>query len=263
MPFIEVQNTRLHYQIDGKEDAPVLVLSNSLGTDMGMWDAQLSSLTAHFRVVRYDTRGHGQSDVSLPGDNEGYTIDQLGQDIVSLLDKLDIQRAHFCGLSMGGMTGIWLGIHAPERLNKLVLCNTAAKIGTPELWNARIDTVLHKGMSAITNAVIERWFTPRFQEHFPQKIAPITQMLLSSPIAGYNAACAAVRDMDQRADLNKITVPTLVIAGTHDTATPAADGRYAADHIPNARYVELDAAHLSNIEAEEPFTAELLNFLLN
>lgn len=257
MPFIQTDGVSLHYQLEGRDDAPCLVLSNSLGTDLGMWAPQMPALLGHFRVLRYDTRGHGQSAVT-PGP---YSIAQLGGDVIALLDHLGIGTAHFCGLSMGGMTGMWLGAKRPERIGRLVLCNTAARIGTHELWNARIDKVNSEGMAAIVPAVIDRWFTPAFQQRAPQTVEMVRGMLLRMSPAGYTACCAAVRDMDQRDDLSGIRAPTLVIAGTQDQATPREDGKFVADKIPGARYVELDAAHLSNFEQADAFTENLTGFL--
>lgn len=257
MPFIDADNGRIHYQLDGNDRALVLVLSNSLGTDLGMWNPQMQPFAERFRVLRYDSRGHGQSAVT-PGP---YTIDELAGDVIALLDKLSIERAHFCGLSMGGMVGMWLGANAGERVDKLVLCNTAALIGPPELWNARIENVRKGGMKAIAAAVLERWFTPAFRERAPQAIEPVRRTLVATPAEGYVACCAAVRDMDQRDSLSRIRSPTLVIAGAHDAATPPADGRFIAERIQGARSVELAAAHLSNIEVPERFTAEVMSFL--
>jgi len=264
MPFIEANGARIYYRFDGQEGAlpasaapGVLVLSNSLGTDGGMWDPQMPDFTKRFRVLRYDTRGHGQSAVT-PGP---YSIDQLARDVIGLLDGLALKRVNFCGLSMGGMVGIWLGANAPERIDKLVLCNTAALIGPPQLWNARIENVRKGGMEAIAPAVIERWFTPAFRARAPEAVEPVRRMLIATPPEGYSAACAAVRDMDQRDALARIRAPTLVIAGTQDAATPPEDGRFIAEKVKDARYVELNAAHLSNIEARERFTTEVMGFL--
>lgn len=258
MPHLACQDgVELHYRVDGDDGAPVLVLSNSLGTDLNMWKPQMRALTRHFRVLRYDTRGHGLS--GLPP--APYDVGRLGQDVLALLDGLGISRAHFCGLSMGGMTGMWLGVHAPERIMRLALCNTAAKIGTPEIWNARIAAVEKGGMAAIQPGVIQRWFTEGFAAAQPEAVAPIAAMLLATAPEGYAAACGAVRDMDQRQAIAAIRAPTLVIAGTHDLATSAAEGRAVAEAIPHAKYVELPAAHLSNIEAAQAFTDALLDFL--
>lgn len=258
MPHLACQDgVELHYRFDGDEAAPVLVLSNSLGTDLNMWQPQMRALVQQFRVMRYDTRGHGLSGLSPAP----YAVDRLGKDVLVLLDGLGIKRAHFCGLSMGGMTGMWLGVHAPERIDHLVLCNTAAKIGTPEIWNARIAAVEKGGMAAIQPGVIQRWFTEDFATRHPEAVAPIAAMLLATAPEGYTAACGAVRDMDQRQAIAAIRAPTLVIAGAHDMATSAAEGRAVADTIPNARYVEFPAAHLSNIESAPAFTGALVNFL--
>jgi 3-oxoadipate enol-lactonase len=257
MPFLPRPDGPLHYDISGSDNAPWLILSNSLGTTLEMWQPQLPELLRHFRVLRYDTRGHGSSAVP-PGP---YRIEQLGEDVIALMDGLGIARAHFCGLSMGGMIGIWLGVHRPARLERLVLCNTAALIGPREVWDARIAKVNAEGMAAIVPAVIDRWFTPGFTARAPQQVDIVRHMLLATDQAGYAANCAAVRDMDQRATVASIKVPTLVIAGTHDKSTPAADGKWLADQIAGARYVELDAAHLSNWEQAERFTQELVNFL--
>jgi 3-oxoadipate enol-lactonase len=257
MSTMNSNGLRLRYELEGREDAPVLALSNSLGTDLGMWGPQMPALLERFRVLRYDTRGHGESEVT-PGP---YSIAQLGADVIALLDHLQIARAHFCGLSMGGMIGMWLGTHHGARIERLVLCNTAAKIGSPEVWNTRIDTVNAQGMAAIVPGVIDRWFTADFQQRAPGQIEVVRAMLLRTSPQGYTANCAAVRDMDQREEIAAINVPTLVIGGSHDLATPPQDSRQAAERIAGARYVELDAAHLSNWERPVEFTRELIGFL--
>jgi len=257
MAFIEVDGARIQYRFDGPAEAPVLVLANSLGTDLSMWEVQLPSFAQSFRVLRYDSRGHGQSAVT-PGP---YTIERLAGDVIGLLDGLEIRRAHVCGLSLGGMIGMWLGAHAPERVERLALCNTAAYIGPPELWNTRIDAVRQGGMQAIAAAVIERWFTPSFREHSPEAVERVRQTLLAAPPDGYIACCAAVRDMDQRDTVSLIRAPTLVIAGSQDMATPPTDGRFLSERIQGAQYVELEAAHLSNIEAADRFTETVRSFL--
>jgi 3-oxoadipate enol-lactonase len=258
MPFAELRDLRLHYELSGRSDAPVLVLSNPLGTNLSMWDAQMPGFNEHFRVLRYDTRGFGQSSVT-PGP---YKIDQLARDLLSLLDSLRIDRVHFCGLSMGGSTGMWLGINAGKRLNKLVLCNTSAKIGTPEVWNPRMEAVRKNGMKAISDGVISRWFTESFRTSSPKPVAATREMLENADPEGYVANCAAIRDFDAREAIANIKLPTLVVAGAHDPSTTAAEGRFIAEKIPGARYVELDAAHLSNIERPDRFTPEVIDFLV-
>jgi 3-oxoadipate enol-lactonase len=257
MAFIEVKGGRLHYQLDGPEGAPVIVLSNSLGTNMAMWEPQMALLTRQFRVLRYDTRGHGLSSVT-PGP---YTIAGLGRDVTGLLDSLVIERAHFCGLSMGGMIGQWLGIHARHRLDRLVLCNTAARISTVDAWNTRISMVRQGGMEAIVSAILQRWFTTDFIERAPSAIESMRQMLLGTSAQGYVACCEALRDADLIADATRTKARTLVIAGAHDPATPPEQGRFLAARISGAGYLELPASHLSNIEAAEAFTAALVDFL--
>lgn len=258
MLFAQTEDARIHYDLAGPANSPVLVLSNSLGTDFSMWDSQTPAFQKSFRVLRYDTRGHGQSDVT-PGP---YTIELLGRDVLLLVDTLHLDCVHFCGLSMGGMIGMWLAINAPNRLHKLVLCNTAAKIGTPEVWGARIDAVTKGGMKSISPGVIERWFTAPFRAKSPQVIAATQRMIESTNPKGYIANCAAVRDFDAREQVGGIRVPTLVICGTHDPATTPADARFLADRIPGARIAELNAAHLSNIEDSERFNPEVSSFLL-
>lgn len=262
MPFMQTGSGKLHYVLDASPDhpdAPVLVLSNSLGTTLDMWLPQMAALLEHFRVLRYDTRGHGQSEVT-PGP---YTISQLGGDVLALMDHLHLHRAHFCGLSMGGMTGMWLGIHAPDRIDRLALCNTSAAIGLPEVWNSRIAKVRQEGMSSIVDTVLDRWLTPDFLAHAPAQVERVRRMLESTSVEGYVANCAAVRDMNQRADIARIVAPTLVIAGRHDKSTPPEHGELIARAIPGARYVLLNAAHLSNWEVAQAFTQSLLDFMRN
>ncbi len=257
MPFVEAGDLRMHYALTGVPNAPVVVLSNSLGTNFSMWDSQLPALDKNFRVLRYDTRGHGQTAVT----SGPYTIEQLARDVLRLLDALRIERVHFCGLSLGGVTGMWLARHAAERLGKLVLCNTAAKIGTTEAWNTRIENVRKGGMKTVAAGVAERWFTPEFRAGSPEVVASAQRMIENSPSEGYMACCAAIRDTDERATISAIRVPTLVITGAKDPATPPADGRFLAERIPGAQCAELAAAHLSNVEAPEQFTATLIRFL--
>lgn len=260
MPVVQLADGALNYQLEGPAGAPVLVLSNSLGTDLHMWDAQMPAFTQHFRVLRYDTRGHGHSLVS----DGFYSIEQNGRDVLALLDALDIAKAHFCGLSMGGLIGQWLAINAGERLDKLVLCNTAAKIASPEVWNPRIDSVLRDGqaaMQALRDASIARWFTAGFAAAEPARVEAVVAMLAQTSSRGYAANCAAVRDADYREQLESIRTPTLIVAGSADPVTTVADGRFMAERIPGARLLELPAAHLSNVEAGEAFTQPVLDFL--
>ena len=257
MTYTEIGGARFHYRLDGPADAPVVVFSNSLGANIAMWDAQIPTLTQKFRVLRFDARGHGESDVTTGP----YTIEALAGDVIGLLDALKISAAHYCGLSVGGLIGGWLGAHAPQRFKSLTLCNTAARIGTTDGWNTRISAVREGGMAAIANGVISRWFTEDFAKREPRAVEATRQMLLHTPPDGYVATCAAIRDEDLREQISRVSLPTLVISGAKDAATTAADGQFIAGKIPAAKYVELNAAHLSNIEAADPFTKALLKFL--
>ncbi|MEA5671023.1 3-oxoadipate enol-lactonase [Pseudomonas sp. MH2] len=261
MAHLQLADGVLNYQLEGPEHAPVLVLSNSLGTNLHMWDSQMPLWTEHFRVLRYDTRGHGDSLVT-----EGpYSIEQLGRDVLALLDALQIARAHFCGLSMGGLIGQWLGINAGERLQRLVVCNTAAKIGSPENWNPRIEMVLRDGaeaMRGLRDASIERWFTPAWSSEHADQVKRITDMLATTSPQGYAANCGAVRDADFRDQLGVISAPLLVISGEADAVTPPSGGLYIQEHVAGAEYTGFLAAHLSNVEVGEPFSRRVLDFLL-
>jgi 3-oxoadipate enol-lactonase len=257
MPVASLPEAEIHYEFDGPEQAPVLMFSNSLGTTFRMWDSQVAAFSQHFRLLRYDTRGFGDSVVTAGP----YSIPQLSRDIVRLLDLLALDRVHFCGLSMGGMTGIFLGAHAPNRFHKIVACNTAARFGTPETWNARIQAVRDGGMKAVASAVIERWFTPGFRSAHPEETAAALAMLESAHPDGYIANCVAVRDMDLRDSLTDVQVPTLVLAGLYDPVATPDDGRFLASRIPNAHYTEVFAAHLSNIEARNDFNRTVIEFL--
>lgn len=253
-----LDNTRLHYRSDGERSNPCLVLSNSLGTDLSMWDAQVKALAADFFVVRYDTRGHGQS----ASGSAPFGIERLGQDVVALLDHLDVARAAFCGISMGGLTGQWLGIHQPQRLSKLVLANTAARIGSADAWLARAALVRRDGMAAVANGAAARWFTPSFIEREADTVACMLAILREQDAGGYAACCEALAQADLRATVGAITVPTLIIAGEHDPVTTVDDAHWLQQQIAGARLVSVAASHLSNVEAPQAFTAHLHAFLL-
>ncbi|MBF6990272.1 3-oxoadipate enol-lactonase [Cupriavidus sp. IK-TO18] len=257
MPYLDHAGARLFYTVDGPEAAPAIIFSNSLGTDHTMWEPQAAALAGRFRVVRYDTRGHGRS--TAPGD--AFTVEQLGQDVIAILDALGIGQAVFCGLSMGGLTGMWLGIHAPERFSRIVLANTAAKIGNAEGWNTRIDTVLRDGMSVMVAPSVERWFTPGFAATADRALDGLRSVLAGLDPRGYAASCAAVRDADFRETVPSIPVPVLVVAGSQDPSTTAQEGRALADAIPGARFIELPAAHISSFEQPGRFTAALIDFV--
>lgn len=251
MPIARLDLIDLHYTLDGPPGAPVLVLAHGLGLALGMWDAQMPVLTAPFRVLRYDARGHGASSVPTGPSS----IEDLGRDVVALLDHLHIERVHFCGLSLGGMTAMWLGVHAPERIASLVLANTAPQVGTREMWDARMATVNAHGMTAISDAAIARWFAPQFIARSASTVSRLKSMFERTPAAGYVSCCAANRDADLRGAIARIGAPTLVVSGTHDAATPPADGQGMANTIFRSGYVELPTAHLSNLEMPEVFGA--------
>lgn len=258
MPIMTSNDASIHYTIDGDAKAPVLLLSNSLGTSLAMWEPQMATLIRHFRVLRYDTRGHGQSSVA-PGP---YSIEMLGGDAIRLLDHLGIARAHVCGLSMGGITAMWLAIHHPQRIDRLVLSNTAACIGPPDNWNKRVAAVQQHGVASIAAAVVTRWLTPEYAQAHPHQVAHLVAMLGATDAQGYAANCIAVRDSDLRAEVARIAAPTLVITGSGDLATPPADGRFLHEQIRGSRYVEFDAAHLSNQQQPDRFNAAVCDFLL-
>ncbi len=257
MPFIDLPDHRIHYAVSGSKTAPALILSNSLGTNFSMWDLQLPEFEKYFYVLRYDTRGHGDSAVS-PGP---YTFEQLGGDVVHLLDALKIERAFFCGLSMGGMTGLWLGLQTPKRFSKLIVASTSARFGNADGWNTRIATVRAQGMQAVAASVVERWFTPEFRAREPERVRATQKMLEMSPPEGYVACCAALRDSDMRESLASLNIPTLVISGASDPVAPPGDGKFLAESVPGAKYAELRGAHLVNIEAASGFTSSVVTFL--
>lgn len=257
MSLITIDNEPFNYSRAGAPDAPVLILSNSLGASNVMWKRQLKALSQDFNVVTYDTRGHGQS-VKTTGP---YTVAQLGQDVLNLMDKLGISRAAFCGISMGGMIGQWLGVHASDRLAKLVLCNTAAKIGTSEAWLTRAAQVRENGMGPIADTTPSRWFTQRYMDSGDTFITELLDGLRGTDAEGYAACCEALAHADFREQLQQIQTPTLVIGGQHDPVTTTDDAEVLAQGIPGAIVNNLDASHLSNVEASDAFNEAVLRFL--
>ncbi len=259
MPDIKVDDgCIIHAELEGSERAPVLMLSNSLGTNLHMWDEQTGPLTRHFRLVRYDRRGHGKS--SAP--KGPYTMERLGRDVLGVLDGLGIQKINWCGLSMGGMVGMWLGANAGNRVDKLILSNTSAHFPDPTVWDARIKMVRDVGLAGIVDANMERWFTKGFRERSSQTMAKMREMFVATAIEGYIGCGEAIRDMDHRPLLPRITTPTLVIAGRHDPATTLEAGEYIKDHVPGARIAVLEAAHISNLEQPQAYAETMLGFLL-
>lgn len=259
MPMIAINGTRLHYRFDGRQDAPVIMLSNSLAADMSMWDPQVPALVdAGFRVLRYDSRGHGQSAVP-----EGpYTMEQLAADAVALLDATGLDRVAFMGCSKGGMVGQMLASRYPERLKELVLTATAAHLPPAELWNDRIAAVRQGGMAAVADATIDRWFTAVGQARLADQVARVKSALLHTPVEGFCGCCAAIRDMDQRGSLPSIGVPTLILVGEHDPGTPVAAAEFMHQRIKGSMLSVLpDCAHFSHVEQVDAFNAQCLSFL--
>ncbi len=257
MPVIESNGCPIHVEVEGPEGAPVLIMSNSLGTTLHMWDGQAGPFTKHFRLVRFDRRGHGKS--GLP--KGPYSMEMLGRDVLAIMDALGVKKANWCGLSMGGMEGMWLGANAPERFERMVLSNTSSYFADKQGWNDRLALVREKGVPAFAAPNMERWFTKGFRERDPQAIAAMQAMFAATPLEGYLACGEAVRDMDHRDLLPRVKVPTLVIIGRHDPATTPDAGEYVRTHIPGAEHFMIDAAHISNIEQPEQFNGAVLGFL--
>jgi 3-oxoadipate enol-lactonase len=247
----------VHHLLEGPEEAPVLVLSNSLGTTLGKWDEQAPALNERFCLLRYDHRGHGGSPVP-PGP---YKIEDLGRDVLAFLDRLGVERFSFCGLSIGGMVGMWLAGEAPERVERLVLCCTSARFA-PGTFDSRARTVRAEGVSAIADAVVERWITPALHTSRPDVVEWARRMLLDTPAEGYAGCCEAIRDADLSGRLGAIFAPTLVIAGAEDPAAPPDQAESVRDSIPGASLEVIpDAAHLANIERPEAVKQAILDHL--
>lgn len=258
MPFAKLGNSRLFYRLEGNEPKPVLVLSHSIGTDHAMWDPQMPDLLPYFRVLRYDTRGHGASDAP----SGEYSVAQLGLDVLALLDSLGISRFYFCGLSLGGAIGQWLAAHAPDRLTKLILANTSPQFGLRPNWETRIATVEKHGMAGIVEMAMQRFFSANFLQRSNPYADTIKSVFLGTDPEGYIGCCAALRDTNHIDLLREIQVPTLIIVGDQDVSTPwSGHGEILAREIAGSKVVRLPAAHLSNIERPRSFTAALMEFL--
>jgi 3-oxoadipate enol-lactonase / 4-carboxymuconolactone decarboxylase len=258
MPFATANNTRIFYRLEGNDGLPVLVLSHSIGTDHALWEPQIQNLIPNFQILRYDTRGHGASDVP---DGE-YSVDQLGHDVLGLVDTLNISKFAFCGLSMGGAVGQWLAVNSPERLTALILANTSPRFATPDHWNSRIAAVKNGGMAAISDVVMQRFFSHESLAGSHPFVGGTRSVFLGTDPVGYTNCCAALREFDFTAKLQQIKVPALVIVGDHDASTPlVGNGEILARDIPDATLVRLPTAHLSNLEAPRSFNAALFAFL--
>jgi 3-oxoadipate enol-lactonase len=257
MPVIQSDGCAINVQVEGPEGAPVLMLSNSLGTNMSMWEPQAPAFAQHFRLVRFDRRGHGKSGVP----KGPYTMEMLGRDAVAVMDGLGLKTVSWCGLSMGGMEGQWLGANAANRIDKLILSNTSSYYPDKTAWDDRIKIVREKGLGALVGPNMERWFTKEFRERAPDKLEWMSKMFLATDAEGFLGCGMAVRDMDHRALLPKIKAPTLVIIGRHDPATTPEAGEYIRSNIPGATVAMLDAAHISNVEQPQAYTDTVLGFL--
>ena len=259
MPFIQAGGIRHYYKLEGQDDKPVVVFSHSLGCDHSLWDAQAAALMPHFRVLRYDTRGHGATDAPA-GD---YRIEMLAEDALAIVDALGIREFAFCGLSLGGMIGQWLGANAGNRVTALILANTSSRFPDPTLMEARRRAVLEQGTAGIADTVMSRFFTAESLATNSSAVANIRRVLLGTSSAGYAGCCAAVRDMDQSSLLVKIRARTLIVVGERDVSTPwSGHGEVLAAGIAGARVARFDTAHLSNLEKPRSFNAAMLDFLL-
>lgn len=250
---------RIAYRLDGQSDKPVLVLANSIATTMSMWDSQIQDLSKHFRILRYDFRGHGSSDYT----GGAYSLDRLGQDVIELLDELNISQVHFCGLSLGGMVGQWLGIHYPERINRLILSNTSSSLGPAEQWNSLIDSALQaENLEKFADMFMKNWFPAHMLEPENKIVSSFRTMVLATHPQGLAGCWAAVRDMDMRRTIALINSPTLVIAGQKDTVTLPDHSELINATIPDSKLVILPVVHLSNVERPSDFQSTILDFLL-
>tara|TARA_B100001123_G_scaffold443673_1_gene590306 strand:+ start:8156 stop:8941 length:786 start_codon:yes stop_codon:yes gene_type:complete len=259
MTKLQVDQCRLSFDVEGPQEAPPLLLLNSLGTTTDLWKQQVDQLTPLFRVIRCDTRGHGLSD-SPPGP---YTLERLGRDALAVLAAANAPRAHVCGISLGGMVALWLAANAQERVDRVIAANTGATIGTPSFWNQRIAAVQASGLSGMTDTLTKRWFTDRFCQTDPVIVGQFRSMLSACTVEGYAGCCAALRDANLNDALARIAAPVLVINGANDEATPPEAGNLVQTRVGGARVVTLEAAHLSNVEQAGAFNATILSFLTN
>ena len=257
MSEIESAGARISYTAEGPAEAPALLFINSIGTTRDLWQAQMPALVGTYRVIRYDARGHGSS--SAPEGN--YSIEQLGRDALAILDAEGVRQAHICGISLGGLTAMWLGVRVPDRVSSLVLANTAARIGTMQSWTDRIALVRDRGMRGVADLAIPLWFSPDFRQRHQEVVAGYRSMIEACPVAGYLGCCAALRDEDLREAISGITCPVLVVAGLIDVPTPPEAARFIHDRIAGSKMLTLDAAHLSNVEQAEAFTSAVMGFL--
>lgn len=257
---IKANGIRMNYELSGKKGAPVVVLSHSLSCNLLMWNPQMDALNPHFQVLRYDTRGHGATD-ALPG---SYTLELLAEDVIGLLDALDMDRVHFVGLSMGGMIGQCLGLNHPHRLKSLVLCDTASIVPAEAqaVWHERLDKVRKKGMEALSEETMERWFSPAFLRQNPPMVKLIREQILATPVTGYIGCVEAIRRLNTLGRISAIKTPTLILVGEDDPGTPVSASKAMHERIAGSKLAVLPSArHLSNVEQAEIFNTALLKFL--
>ena len=257
MPTFTSNHAEINYQTFGDANKPALVFSNSLGTKYSMWQPQIDALKDDFFVICYDTRGHGAS--SAP--QGPYSIEQLGQDVIHLLDHLHIEKANFCGISMGGLTGQWLAIHQPERFHRVIVCNTAAKIGQEQAWLDRATLVREQGLSPIAATAASRWFTEPFIQSNAALVQSLSNDLAAGSAEGYASCCEALAKADLREELKNIPIPVLVIAGRQDPVTTVADAQLMINRIQKSAMFEIDASHISNLEQPDTFSSTVKSFL--
>ncbi|CAM4375136.1 3-oxoadipate enol-lactonase [Acinetobacter pragensis] len=253
MPTFTSNDAEINYATFGDASKPAIIFSNSLGTNYQMWQPQINFFKKDYFIVCYDTRGHGAS--SAP--QGPYSLEQLGTDVVNLLDHLNVAKASFCGISMGGLTGQWLAIHHPERFNHVIVCNTAAKIGQEQAWLERAQLVRQQGLQPIAATAASRWFTESFIQSQVAIVRNLSNNLAAGSADGYASCCEALAKADLREDLKTIHVPVIVIAGQQDPVTTVADAQYMTARIPNSQLIEINASHISNIESPEAFTQAL------
>jgi len=255
--IVESNGARISYTVEGPIDRPTLLFINSIGTTRDLWQAQVPALVGTYRVIRYDARGHGTSTVPAGS----YSIEQLAGDALAILDAEDVKQAHICGISLGGLTAMWLGVHAPDRVSSLVLANTAARIGSVQSWTDRIALVQERGMKGVAELAMKNWFSPGFHQQRPDVAAKFKTMVESCPTTGYLGCCAALRDEDLQEAIATISCPVLVIAGHTDVPTPPEALAFIHGRISGSKLLTLDAAHLSNVEQADAFTSAVMGFL--
>lgn len=263
MHMLHTRRHSFHIAIDGNDGAPPLLMAHPLGASLDVWAPQIAALSRLFRVIRYDARGHGASPVPDVAEAEAASmgIAALGQDALDIMDALGLERAHWCGLSMGGMAGQWLLAHAPHRLNRVVLANTAAATGPASAWDERLALLRAEGMAGLIDGVMARWFTPGFAEREPATVAWVREIVLRTSPEGYAACASALAGMDLQKAIRGATPPTLVIAGAHDAGTTPEQAQFIASRLANATLLTFEAAHLSNVEQAEAFTQAINDFL--